>query len=95
MRGFLGVIQREFKTLYGATADADFAMEIEYKVTIDDALEIKQARPWIVASGSPTDPVTPTSTSTPPDPGSPTPSPTTGTPSAPERRALLPMLMNR
>lgn len=46
LRGYLGTIQSEFKTLYKAENDEDFAMEIEYKVDSTGQLAIKQARPW-------------------------------------------------
>lgn len=57
MRRYLGVIRAEFAALYGEAANPDFAMEVEYKVTAEDVLEFKQARPWISA-GDPTDPGT-------------------------------------
>lgn len=44
----MDLIQRHFKPLYGiARADTDFAMDIEFKITADGRLAIKQARPWI------------------------------------------------
>jgi hypothetical protein len=44
----LDLIQRHFKPLYGiARTDADFAMDIEFKITADRHLAIKQARPWL------------------------------------------------
>jgi hypothetical protein len=46
MRGFLGVIDQRFRTLYGVPAGQEFAMEIEYKITAEGVLAIKQARPW-------------------------------------------------
>jgi hypothetical protein len=46
MREFLTVIHDEFQILYEAEESEDFAMDIEYKITKDDQLIIKQARPW-------------------------------------------------
>lgn len=44
----MGLIQQHFKILYGiARADRDFAMDIEFKITAEGQLSIKQARPWI------------------------------------------------
>ncbi len=94
MRRYLGVIHAEFKKLYGASADATFAMEIEYKITGDDVLEIKQARPWL--SGDTPEPgVTPTQS--PPDPTPAPPSPTPAIPptqAAPGHRIFLPSVRN-
>ena len=41
------VAQDRFQRLYGAEADDNFAMEIEFKVDARGNLLIKQARPWI------------------------------------------------
>ncbi len=46
MREFLTVIHDEFAILYNAERLVDFAMEVEYKITSEDQLIIKQARPW-------------------------------------------------
>jgi hypothetical protein len=46
MRSYLGVIDEEFRQLYGVGDTEQFAMEIEYKITREDILAIKQARPW-------------------------------------------------
>ena len=43
----LGTIHARFAALYGIGEDAEFAMEIEFKVTAADALAVKQARPWV------------------------------------------------
>ena len=43
----LEVIHDHFKGLYNPGADEPFAMEIEFKITSDDILAIKQARPWV------------------------------------------------
>lgn len=46
MRDYLSVIHNEFEKLYNATNNSTFAMDIEYKITKDNQLIIKQARPW-------------------------------------------------
>ncbi len=43
----LGSIHTRFETLYGIAEDAEFSMEIEFKVTAANQLAIKQARPWV------------------------------------------------
>ena len=41
-------INQHFASLYGTTPeDRDFVMEIEFKITADGDLAIKQARPWV------------------------------------------------
>ena len=47
LRERLEVIHEEFEELYDPAADEPFAMEIEFKITSDDVLAIKQARPWV------------------------------------------------
>lgn len=47
MRLYLTRIHDEFEQLYKAEGNSTFAMDIEYKVTADDQLVIKQARPWV------------------------------------------------
>lgn len=47
MRDYFSVIHDEFEILYDAMDNPTFAMDIEYKITSDDYLIIKQARPWV------------------------------------------------
>ena len=48
MNRYLGKIHSKFSKLYGTTLeDTKFAMEIEFKITKDGTLSIKQARPWV------------------------------------------------
>ena len=47
LRFYLGRILTEFRQLYDAETDATFAMEIEFKVTAEGQIAIKQARPWL------------------------------------------------
>jgi hypothetical protein len=48
MNEFLGKIHSRFAKLYGKSLDdKKFAMEIEYKVSKNGVLAIKQARPWV------------------------------------------------
>ncbi len=46
MRDFMQVIHDEFQKLYEVEGNDDFAVDIEYKITSEDQLIIKQARPW-------------------------------------------------
>ncbi len=47
LRDYLNVIHDEFSILYNLVGAEGFGMDIEYKVTVDDQLIIKQARPWV------------------------------------------------
>lgn len=47
MRGYLTTIHDEFAVLYDVVGAEGFGMDIEYKVTAQDQLVIKQARPWV------------------------------------------------
>ncbi len=47
MREFLSIIHDKFAIKYQAIYNDNFAMDIEYKITSDDQLVIKQARPWV------------------------------------------------
>ncbi len=47
LRQYLGAIHSAFHLFYNIPRGMDFAMEIEYKVTSEGQLAIKQARPWV------------------------------------------------
>lgn len=47
MREYLSVIHDEFAILYDVVDAEGFGMDIEYKVTSQNQLLIKQARPWV------------------------------------------------
>ncbi|MFK8038351.1 MAG: PEP/pyruvate-binding domain-containing protein [Crocinitomicaceae bacterium] len=47
LRDYLTVIHESFEKLYNAEGNSTFAMDIEYKVTKNNSLVIKQARPWV------------------------------------------------
>ncbi len=47
LRDYLSVIHNEFEKLYNAKDNQSFSMDIECKITSDNQLIIKQARPWV------------------------------------------------
>ena len=47
LRRSLTTIDNHFEGLYNPAAGQPFAIEIEFKITSDDILAIKQARPWV------------------------------------------------
>ena len=55
----LEVIHDHFKRLYNPARGEPFAMETEFKITRDNILAIKQARPWVFAGTSPPPPPPP------------------------------------
>ena len=67
LRQHLEVIHDHFEGLYNPAPGEPFAMEIEFKITSDNILAIKQARPWVFD--------TTTETVTPPPPPPPDPPP--------------------
>ena len=54
LRRYLNTIHKRFRALYGLTLRDQFAIEIEFKVTAEGRLAIKQARPWVYDSGATT-----------------------------------------
>ena len=50
LRTHLAQIHTHFTSLYNPAAGEPFAMEIEFKITSNNVLAIKQARPWIFSS---------------------------------------------
>ena len=66
LRRHLTTIHDHFKPLYNPASDEPFAMEIEFKITADNILAIKQARPWVFDATTET--VTPPPPPPPPDP---------------------------
>ncbi len=47
LRTYLRAVHNRFRELYQVSANERFAMEIEFKVTSDGQLAVKQARPWV------------------------------------------------
>jgi hypothetical protein len=47
LRSYLAVIHDRFAALYGVKPGDEFAMEIEFKVTRNGSVAVKQARPWV------------------------------------------------
>ena len=56
LRAHLEVIHDHFAGLYNPGPGEPFAMEIEFKITSEDILAIKQARPWVFSAASQTTP---------------------------------------
>ena len=54
LRRHLTVIHERFAGLYGVGPGERFAIEIEFKITSDNILAIKQARPWVFEGASTT-----------------------------------------
>ena len=53
LRRHLAAIHEKFAELYGVEDGERFAMEIEFKITSDNVLAIKQARPWVFTGPPP------------------------------------------
>ena len=71
LRRHLTAIHDHFATLYGPGSGEPFAVEIEFKITSENILAIKQARPWVFSDAESPPPTIP-----PPEPNT----PATGTP---------------
>ena len=69
LRDSLTVIHDHFEGLYDPAPGESFAMEIEFKITSEDILAIKQARPWVFSKAVSPPPPPPV----PPPPEPPTP----------------------
>lgn len=52
LRRHLSTIHDRFERLHGPAPAERFAMEIEFKITKDDVLSIKQARPWVFGAAT-------------------------------------------
>ena len=65
LRRHLAVIHAKFTALYNPSPDEPFAMEIEFKITSENILAIKQARPWVFGTASSTGTLTVTDNDTP------------------------------
>ena len=52
LRDHLTTIHDHFEQLYTPGPEEPFAMEIEFKITADNILAIKQARPWVFGGAS-------------------------------------------
>ena len=52
LRQHLESIHDHFRVLYNPGPDEPFAMEIEFKITSENILAIKQARPWVFGGAS-------------------------------------------
>jgi phosphoenolpyruvate synthase/pyruvate phosphate dikinase len=47
LRPMLKTVHDRFRSLYGFSSRDRFAMEMEYKITAEGTISIKQARPWV------------------------------------------------
>ena len=52
LSGHLTTIHGHFESLYDHDTDEKFAIEIEFKITSENILAIKQARPWVFSQDS-------------------------------------------
>jgi phosphoenolpyruvate synthase/pyruvate phosphate dikinase len=53
LRQYMKVIHDRFEILYNAVGNESFAMDVEFKITANNKLAIKQARPWVSYKASP------------------------------------------
>ena len=75
LRRHLSTIHDHFKGLYTPSSGDPFAMEIEFKITSENVLAIKQARPWVFEAVSASPPPPPRPPPPPPRPPPPPPPP--------------------
>ena len=75
LRDHLTVIHERFAVLYNPAPDEPFAMEIEFKITSENVLAVKQARPWVFERASQTTTPPPPPIIVPPPPPTPLPPP--------------------
>ena len=64
LRQALSAIHDHFKRLYNPASGEPFAMEIEFKITSENVLAIKQARPWVFETASAAQPGPPSTDAT-------------------------------
>jgi hypothetical protein len=57
LRQYLAEIHERFAVLYDAQDNSTFAMDIEFKITSENQLAIKQARPWVSYEPFPIPPI--------------------------------------
>ena len=79
----LEVIHDHFKRLYNPARSEPFAMEIEFKITSENVLAIKQARPWVFNDAAIAQPRPPQSPGPPASPGPAVPPGPAGPPAPP------------
>ena len=91
LRRHLTTVHDRFEALYRPRSGEPFAMEIEFKITSDNILAVKQACPWVFSGASSPPPPPPRRPSSPPSRPAPVPTPPPATaPGAPAIQAVTP-----